>query len=91
MKKFDKVYLYSIFTAREDFNDLKNRLWTKHGLEKSENVEEIWLEMAKQIWCEYITKFEDLEPVFSNSSDSDCIVVMTAWDLDYEVRKKWFI
>jgi UDP-N-acetylmuramate-alanine ligase len=26
MKKFDKVYLYSIFTAREDFNDLKNRL-----------------------------------------------------------------
>ena len=83
LKQFDKIYIYDIYSVREE-NLLKKITWKE--LPISEQKKLIWKKIANNINWEYIENFDKLKEILKN--ENWIALVMTAWDLDYKLRQE---
>lgn len=82
LRQFDEIILYDIYSVREE-NLLKELTWKDLPVKEQKKI--IWENIAKQVWWIYIEKFNEL---IKNLDKKEGIwVLLTAWDLDYEMRK----
>ena len=81
LKKFDEIYIYDIYSVRED-NLLQELTWLE--LPKEEQKKIIWEKIANKVWWKYIEEFDNLIKKLENKKW--IAIFMTAWDLDYKIR-----
>ena len=86
LKKFDKIYIYDIYSVRE--NKLIQKLIKERNLkakDHQEAIKQIWNQIAEKLNWEYADNFSKL--IQKLEKEKWIIIVMTAWDLDYKLRK----
>ena len=81
LKQFDEIYIYNIYSVRED--NLIRKL-ANNNLPKNEQIKEIGENIAKKVNWQYIDNFNKLTENLENKEG--ILVIMTAWDLDYKIR-----
>ena len=84
LKEFDTVYVYKIYSAREDIFSLVKKYKILNQLENI-NVENIWRYFSDFINWTYIKDEWELASLLYSLKDG-VIVNFTAWDLDYTLR-----
>ncbi len=84
LKKYDEVIIYDIYAAREHLDDIK--LW-REFLQNINSIQELWLLFAQEAWGSYLDKFDDLSSKLVQYTQDTIVVVYTAGDLDYDLRK----
>jgi len=82
LSKFDKIYIYDIYSVRGE-ELLKELTWLDLPIEEQKNI--IWKKIAKQLNWKYVNNFNELTNFIE--AENWIIIVMTAWDLDYKIRK----
>ncbi len=82
LKQFDKIYIYDIYSVREE-KLLQKITWKTSSVKEQKKL--IWNKIAKNINWEYIENFESL--IKKLELENWIALVMTAWDLDYKLRK----
>lgn len=82
LKKFDKIYIYDIYSVREN-NLLKELTWKDLPIEEQKKI--IWEKIANKINWEYIENFDNLTKKIQQ--ENGILIIMTAGDLDYKIRK----
>ena len=85
LSKFDKIYIYDIYSVRED--KLIKQLIKEKNLDVKNNqeaIQQIWTQIAQKLNWKYIDNFNKL--INSIEAENWIVVIMTAWDLDYEIR-----
>ena len=89
LKQIDNLIIYDIYSVREE--ELLKQLWKKEGniwtedTNPKEVVKTIWKKISDKVWALYLDNFDNL---LEYLYDKNWIVVlMTAWDLDYKIRK----
>lgn len=80
----DKIVVYRLYTAREDFQALQAQY---SALSELSNFEELGQEFAQHLWWKYITEIEELWREIQKFPDNAVIVYFSAWDLDRELRQ----
>jgi len=81
LKKFDEIYIYDIYSVRED-NLLQELTWL--DLPKDEQKKIIWKKIAHKVGWKYIENFDNLIKELENKEW--IAIFMTAGDLDYKIR-----
>ena len=81
LKKFDKIFIYDIYSVREE-KILKKITWLDLPIEKQKQI--IWKWIAKSLNWKYIKNFNELKNMIE--TEKWIAVAMTAWDLDYKLR-----
>lgn len=81
LSNFDQIFIYDIYSVRED-ELLKELTWKDLPLDKQKKL--IWKDICSKINGNYIENFKELKQKM-NQLNWICII-MTAWDLDYEMR-----
>lgn len=87
IKLCDKKYIYSIYTAREDIKKIIELIDIEE-LKKLDSIEKIWKKFSDNVWGEYITDFNKIKHIMSNLKDNEIMVYFSAWNLDYDIRKR---
>ncbi len=86
LSKFDKKIIYKIYAAREDIHKLapvfENKTW-----EKISNFDQIGEKLAQKIGGSYITDFNYIQNIIWNVWTNELILIATAGDLDWKIRK----
>ena len=89
LSEIENLVIYDIYSVREE--DLLKKVWEQEGNTWTQNtnpkevIKTIWEKIAKKVGWQYIDNFEDL---LQYLSDKNWIVLlMTAGDLDYKMRK----
>lgn len=86
LKNFDEIFIYNIYSVREE--KLIDQLIKEKNLKVKNHrqaIEKIWQEIAWKLNGKYIKSFDEL---IKNIQDKDWIlIIMSAWNLDYEMRK----
>ena len=83
--KFDNVYIFNIYAARENLDEQLENF--KHlNIENANSVTELGNIFAKNCNWKYITEISDVKDIIDNAWSKDIITVFTAWDLDYQIR-----
>jgi len=91
LKKFNKVYIYKIYAARENLEEILKfvkQIWKwKKEFENLKNFDEIWKLLASKSSWTYINDFKNILNVIKNYKNS-IILIATAGDLDYNIRRE---
>ncbi len=85
LKKFDKVYIYDIYAARESLEQLKIQFQNK-DFKNINSIEELGNIFANQSWWEYFKGFEQVKEICVNGNKNDIIINFSAGDLDFNLR-----
>jgi len=85
LKKFDEIYIYDIYAARESLDQLKIQFQNKE-FNNINSIAELWELFAKQVWWKYIENFEEVCDIFEKAKWWDIIVNFSAGDLDFQIR-----
>lgn len=86
LKKFDHVYIYNIYAARENLDEqLENFKHLK--IENANSINELWDIFAKNCNWKYITEISKIKEIIDNAWEHDIITIFSAWDLDYQIRQ----
>jgi UDP-N-acetylmuramate-alanine ligase len=91
MKGYDQRYIYNIYAARENFNKIAEdfggfqKISASYGTPK--NVEELGVAFAKHTDSTYLKTFEEVENIIKKAEDNEIIIVYSAGDIDYDLRK----
>ena len=83
LQNVDELFIYKLYTAREDFLELQQKYDT---LESISSFEELGKVFAKSIWWTYITEAPVLYQKIQWYNDNTIIVYFSAGDLDQIIR-----
>ena len=86
IKKYDNILMYDIYAARENIKDFI----THHAFLKKENIKtlnDLGNHFAKECWWKYTTDFAVITKAIQKVQKDTVIVVYSAWDIDYKLRK----
>lgn len=89
INKFDKKIIYNIYAAREDINKLKKEINTDKIKKSINSKEDIWESLAQESNWKYIQDFEQIKKEINKTSKSRIIIIFSAGDLDYSLRKTY--
>ncbi len=78
-KNYDQVFIYDIYAARESLDTFKKF--------KIKSIWELGESFAKACWGKYITDFDEIKKVIQSWQKNDIIIIYSAWDIDYKIRK----
>ncbi|MDD2537479.1 MAG: cyanophycin synthetase [Candidatus Absconditabacteria bacterium] len=91
LQPYEKSYLYDIYAARERIEDFAERFRALQEEEKKnvplEQVEDLGHLFAQHTGSDYLTKFEQVEAVIEKAGEEEIIVVYSAGDIDFALRK----
>ena len=85
LKQFDTLYLYPIYTAREDVAVLLKE-FDHEVLTQTATAEDVSLELAMQTKATYITDAAKVKEIMDTASSDEIVVMFTAGNLDYQIR-----
>ena len=86
MKNYDQVMIYDIYAARENIKDFIEH----HAFIQKENIhtlEDLGNHFAKVCWGTYTTNFEVITKAIEQAKNDTIIVIYSAGDIDYKIRK----
>lgn len=83
LQNVDELFIYKLYTAREDFFELQQKYDT---LESISSFEELGKVFAESIWWTYITEAPLLYQKIQWYNDNTIIVYFSAGDLDQIIR-----
>lgn len=78
-ESYDQVFIYDIYAAREKLDTFKKF--------KIKSIQDLWENFAKACWWVYISDFDNVKWIISSWKKNEIIVIYSAWDLDYKLRK----
>ena len=87
LKKFDKNFVYKIYAARENLDELKKLFKEKDFLKNINDFDQLAWFLANKSWGLYLTNFEQVKNIIKKATSNDIVIIATAGDLDYLVRK----
>ncbi len=86
LKKYDHILIYDIYAARENIKDfIDHHVFIKNM--KIKTLEDLGNHFAKECWGTYITDFSLITKTIQQIQKDTVIVVYSAWDIDYKLRK----
>ena len=80
---FDQRAIFSIYTAREKFSDFADE-----PLFQEQNFQSYF---AKAVKAEYLDTFQQVQGLLATPDEKTIVVVFTAGDLDYQLRKSFLL
>ncbi len=83
LKLYDENIIFDIYAARENLDILLNN----SHLKWIKNIDDLWTKLAKNSNWFYTTNFNKIKEKIKNLSSDEIIVIFSAWDLDFKVRK----
>jgi len=86
LKKYDQVMIYDIYAARENIKDFISH----HAFIKKEHIKtlnDLGNHFAKECWGTYTTDFSVITKEIQQTQKDSIIVVYSAGDIDYKLRK----
>ncbi len=84
--KYDKVFIYDIYAARENIQDFIDH----HAFIKQENIhtlDDLGNHFAKVCWWTYTTDFSVITKEIEQTETDTVIIIYSAGDIDYKLRK----
>ncbi|MDR2415189.1 MAG: hypothetical protein LBD75_00825 [Candidatus Peribacteria bacterium] len=85
LKGYDKSFIYKIYAAREHFQEIiKDSGKTLHNIS---NIDELGEIFAKHCQSSYLKTFEEVENIIEQADEKSIIIVYSAGDIDYQLRK----
>ena len=85
LKSYDGRYIYDIYAARERIEDFANEEIFREM--KLSSVEDLGNAFAEHCGAEYCSDFGAVEKIIENADEKCVIVVYSAGDIDYQLRK----
>lgn len=83
--------IYDIYAAREDITSLIQE-YQKDFLAWMTSKQEIWSYLARTVGWNYSEDFDELLSVIEKADSQTIVVIMSAWDIDFKLRKHlWLI
>ena len=105
LQQFDTTLIYDIYAARENLEDLKQQyqkskkdshcepseveVWQSPNFSDLTSIHELWTLFATASNATYTTDFSDIQHTLDTTTEG-VIVIFTAGDLDWKVRKYLF-
>jgi len=86
LNKYDKVMIYDIYAARENIKDFI----THHAFIKDmkiKTLEDLWTQFASACGGKYTTNFSVITKEIQKAQKDTVVVVYSAGDVDYKLRK----
>ena len=86
LKNYDQITIYDIYAARENIKDFIDH----HAFIKKENIKtlnDLWNHFAKECWWTYTTDFSVITKEIQKVQKDTVIVIYSAGDIDYKLRK----
>lgn len=86
LKKYDKVIIYDIYAARENIHDFIDH----HAFIKEEHIttlEDLGNHFAKECWGIYTKDFTMITKEIENTDSDSIVVIYSAGDIDFKIRK----
>jgi len=86
LNKYDKVMIYDIYAARENIKDFI----THHAFIKDmkiKTLEDLGTQFANTCGGKYTTNFWVITKEIQKTQKDTVVVVYSAWDVDYKLRK----
>jgi UDP-N-acetylmuramate--alanine ligase len=86
LKKYDNILIYDIYAARENIKDFVDH----HAFIKKENIHtlnDLGNHFAKECWWKYTDDFSVITKEIQKAQKDSVIVIYSAGDIDYKVRK----
>lgn len=84
LKKYDQIMIYDIYAARENLSDLTKKI---PELKKIKNLNDLGEHFANACWGIYTDTFEHITKAIEQTKKDTIIVVYSAGDIDYKIRK----
>jgi len=84
IKKYDNILIYDIFAARENLQELIKKIPVLKGIK---NIKQLWDNFAEACWWKYIEKFENVTKAIQQTQKDSVIVIYSAGNIDYKLRK----
>ncbi len=85
LKKFDNIYIYNIYAARENLDEqLAN--FQHLNIQNANTVTELWNIFAKNCGWKYLTDIDDVKNIINNAQNNEIVTIFSAGDLDYLIR-----
>lgn len=84
LKKYDQVVIYDIYAARENLQELVKKIPT---LKNITTLKALGDKFADACGWRYIDKFEKVVKEIQDTKKNSSIVVYSAGDIDYKLRK----
>ena len=93
---YNERYIYNIYAARENFQKIAEEFWgfqkivdTLHQSARQQptNVEELGEIFSQHCNATYLTNFNAVEKIIEKADANDIIIIYSAGDIDYELRK----
>jgi len=84
LKKYDQIIIYDIYAAREHLWMLTKRI---PALKNIKTLNDLGDHFAKECWWIYTTDFSVITKEIQKAQKDSVLVVYSAWDIDYQLRK----
>lgn len=84
LNKYDTTVIYDIYAARENLQELIKKIPTLKGIK---NIQQLWNNFAEACWWTYIDTFESITKVIQKAEKDTVVVIYSAGDIDYKLRK----
>lgn len=88
LKKYDQVIVYDIYAARENLSELVKKIPTLKNIKTLKQLGDKFAEACGWI---YTDKFEDITKEIEQTKKDSVIVVYSAGDVDYRIRRRLWI
>lgn len=86
LEHFDKTYIYNIYTARENLFELINK-FAKSRFKDIQDITTLGQTFWEQCNWQYIEDFQQIVNIINQSWKETIIIIMSAWNLDFQIRK----
>jgi UDP-N-acetylmuramate--alanine ligase len=86
LKKYDNILIYDIYAARENINDFI----AHHAFIQNLNIktlDDLGTKFANACWWTYTTDFSVATKAIQQTQKDSIIVIYSAGDIDYKLRK----
>lgn len=84
LKKYDQIMIYDIYAARENLSDLTKKIPALKNITTLPQLGNTFAEACEWI---YTDKFEHITKAINSTKKDTIIVVYSAGDIDYQLRK----
>ncbi|MFA7298100.1 MAG: cyanophycin synthetase [Candidatus Absconditabacterales bacterium] len=84
LNKYDTTVIYDIYAARENLQELIKKIPTLKGIK---NIQQLGNNFAEACGGTYIDTFESITKVIQKAEKDTVVVIYSAGDIDYKLRK----
>jgi UDP-N-acetylmuramate-alanine ligase len=88
---YDETFIYNIYVARENMQkvaeDFKGIFTKISPLQFPKTVDELGELFAKHCGSQYLKSFDEVEKIIEKADEKTIIVIYSAGDIDYQLRK----